>query len=141
MATVDAPPRRRLSRRHVQRILLSLVVVPTADAAVVLRKMKPSAGPLLTNRRGEPYKPSGLRSIFRRPSEKVLGKGNELTPYQLRHTFAQVASEQVPRDVLSKMLGHSDEAAARFYYEVRDDRTCHVAKSLKLHPAKAAEAG
>jgi integrase len=99
--------------------------------------MKPLPGPVFTNRRGEPYRPSGLRSIFRRASEKVLGKGNELTPYQLRHTFAQVASEQVPRDVLSKMLGHTDESTARFYYEVRSDRVCRVAKSLKLHVAEA----
>lgn len=107
----------------------------TPDAAAILRKMKPSPGPVFTNRRGEPYKPSGLRSIFRRASEKVLGEGNELTPYQLRHTFAQVASEQVPRDVLSKMLGHTDESTARFYYEVREGRVRRFADTLKLHPA------
>jgi integrase len=104
---------------------------------MILRKMKPSPGPVFTNRRGEPYKPSGLRSIFRRASAKVLGESNELTPYQLGHTFAQVASEQVPRDVLSKMLGHTDESTARFYYEVRSDRICRVAKSLKFQVAEA----
>jgi integrase len=90
---------------------------------------------VFTNRNGQPYKPSGLRSIFRRASVKVLGKGNELTPYQLRHTFAQTASEMVPRDVLSKLLGHSGESTSRHYYETRDQRVREIAKSLTLHPA------
>ncbi|MFQ5807024.1 MAG: hypothetical protein ACE5I3_11305 [Phycisphaerae bacterium] len=40
------------------------------------------------------------------------------------------------RAVLSKMLGHTDESTARFYYEVRSDRVRRVAKSLKLHVAE-----
>lgn len=79
----------------------------------------------------------GAAVDFRQASTKVLGKGNELTPYQLRHTFAQVATEHVPRDVHSRMLGHSDEGTALFYYEVRDNRAVSAAKTLKLHPAKA----
>ena len=69
---------------------------------------------------------------------KAPGKGSELTPYQLRHTFAQGASEQVPRDVLSKLLGHKDEATARLYYEARDHRTVAAAKTITLSIAACA---
>lgn len=100
----------------------------TAEAEQILRTMKPSLGPVFTNRFGRPYKPSGLCSILKR--------NGDITPYQLRHTFAQVASEQVPRDVLSKLLGHANEATSRFYYEVRSNRVRRVLKSLKLPVAQ-----
>jgi integrase len=57
----------------------------------------------------------------------------------LRHTFAQIVSRQVPRDVLSKLLGHSDEATTRYYYyEVRDKRAMEAAKTIRFWLAGAA---
>jgi site-specific recombinase XerD len=77
------------------------------------------------NNEGKPYKASGLRSIMRRHSG---GK----TPYQLRHTFAQNASEEgVAMDVLAKLLGHNRTLSTQFYYEVRDSRAVEAVKTLK----------
>lgn len=103
----------------------------TPDAAGILRKLKPTIGPVFTSRTGEAYSPKGLRSILRRRG--INGA------YALRHTFAQQVSEQVTPDVLAKLLGHgSDATTAKHYYEVRDARAVAVAATIKLHKPPAA---
>jgi integrase len=107
----------------------------TVEAEQILRSLKPMIGSVFTNRFGRPYKPSGLRSILRRHGD--------ITPYQLRHTFAQAVSDggEVPVEVLARLLGHANTKTTGFYFKVRDQRAIRAAKTLKLHATKAAEAG
>lgn len=88
--------------------------------------MKPAVGPVFTNRFGRAYKPSGLCSVLKR--------NGGITPYQLRHTFAQTASDsgQVPVEVLARLLGHTDTKTTAFYFKVRDQRAIQAAKILRL---------
>jgi integrase len=93
----------------------------TDDAIAVLRELSPSPGPVFVNRLGRPFTPAGLRSVARRAG---------FTPYQLRHTFAQRASEALPADVLQKLMGHTDLATTQHYYDVRDGRIAAAVKQL-----------
>jgi len=79
----------------------------------ILRSIKRRSGYVFLSRLGKPYTTAGLRLILKRRG---------ITPYQLRHTFAQNASEQLPEEVLAKLMGHSNRETTRFYYEVRDER-------------------
>ena len=94
----------------------------TPGAVEILSGMRPTVGHVFLSRFGKPYTPSGLRSILRRHGG--------ITPYQLRHSFAQRASEQQSTEDLAKLLGNT-ERAARFYFEVRDKRAIQVARSLR----------
>ena len=96
----------------------------TAEAADVLRGMRPATGPVFTNRYGRRYTPAGLRSILRR-------RGG-VTPYQLRHTFAQVASDTLTRDELAVVLGHKTDRTTGFYFEVRDKRAQAAVGNIRL---------
>ncbi len=71
------------------------------------------------------YTVAGLRAILRRHDEK-------LTPYSLRHTFAQVLSESLSLQDLAKLMGHKSTAITRHYFDVRDRRAIHVAENIKL---------
>lgn len=105
----------------------------TDDAHEALAGMPPSAGPVFRNRHGAPYTSGGLRAILRYAARRVLKR--TLTPYQLRHTFAQTASEKdVPVDVLARLLGHTTTRTTAIYYRVRDKRARGAAGSLKLRP-------
>jgi integrase len=107
----------------------------TPEAEQILRTMKPSPGPVFTNRFGRPYRPSGLCSILKR--------NGDITPYQLRHTFAQTVSDsgEVPVEVLARLMGHADTSTTAFYFKVRNRRARQAAKTIKFHPAVAADAG
>lgn len=96
--------------------------VPLTDAALeVLRELKPGRSFVFLSRLGKPYTPAGLRSILKRRGA---------TPYQLRHTFAQVRSEQLPLDVLAAWMGHSNLETMRFYRDIRDARLREAAADL-----------
>ena len=64
-----------------------------------------------------------------------------ITPYQLRHTFTQTASDsgQVPVEVLARLMGHTDAKTTGFYFKVHDRRAIQAAKTvnLKLSAMKA----
>ena len=76
------------------------------------------------SRLGVPYTASGLRAILRRAAPGV-------TPYQLRHTFAQHAIDSgVATDDLAGLLGHSDVRTTRHYAKIRADRLRRVASGL-----------
>ena len=103
----------------------------TGQAVAVLQSMTPTIGPVFTNRYCRAYKPSGLRSILKRHC-------NGKTPYSLRHAFAQTAADaDTPEEVLSRLLGHTDPATTRHYYEVRDQRAIGAARSIKLPLSEA----
>lgn len=98
-----------------------------AEAAIaLLGKCPPAKHPpwVFPSRRGEPYTSSGLRSILRRHAPGV-------TPYQMRHTFAQRASDRgVPTDILAGLLGHADTRTTRFYAEISAERLSQAAAAL-----------
>jgi integrase len=112
----------------------------TDDAREALAGMPPTVGPVFRNRHGVAYTSGGLRSILRYAARHVLK--HTLTPYQLRHTFAQTASEKdVPVDVLARLLGHTTTRTTAIYYRVRDKRVLAAARTLKLRPGpKSAQA-
>ncbi len=99
----------------------------TPVALAILDQMPPSQrkGYVFPSREGEPYTAAGLRSILQR---RMPG----LTPYRLRHTFAQVASEQLSEQDLAKLMGHQDVETTRHYYSVRDARASQLASQLLL---------
>ncbi|MBI4578452.1 MAG: site-specific integrase, partial [Planctomycetes bacterium] len=99
----------------------------TDGAREVLEALEPGDGHVFTSRLGKPYTPAGLRSILRRHGG--------FTPYQLRHTFAQQVSDsnEVPIEVLSRLLGHSSTRTTEVYFKVRDKRAMEAAKRIKLH--------
>lgn len=104
----------------------------TEAALEVLRELRPAVGPVFVSRNGTPYTPAGLRSILRRHSDGMA-------PYQLRHTFAQNASDsgEVPVEVLARLMGHTNTTTTGFYFHVRDKRALQAAKTIKL-PGKSA---
>lgn len=90
-------------------------------ALAIIAGLERSGEFVFTSRLHRPYTPAGLRSILRRRGA---------TPYQLRHTFAQAASESLPLEVVSRLLGHADLSTTQFYFEVRDKRARTAAASL-----------
>ncbi|MFQ5502117.1 MAG: tyrosine-type recombinase/integrase [Phycisphaerae bacterium] len=106
----------------------------TDEAASILRTMPPTIGYVFTNRYGQPYKPNGLRSILKRHGD--------ITPYRLRHTFAQHVSDGgvVPIEVLARLMGHTDTKTTGFYFKVRDKRAIGAAKTIKFPTAVKTEA-
>lgn len=134
----------------------------TDGTEAVLKARRPTIGPVFTNRNGQPYKPSGIRSIFRRAAERAAKeieaqakreRSDELRelasrlrqlgavgPYRLRHSFAQGASDggNVDRDELAVLLGQSDDRSARFYFEVRNQRAKRAARTIKMPVAASA---
>jgi integrase len=99
-------------------------IMLTPPALTVLREIPHRKGHVFVSRLGTPYTVSGLRSIWQRRINATL--------YSLRHTFAQVASEQVPADVLSKLMGHKSSDMTRHYYAIRDRRALALATALDL---------
>lgn len=60
--------------------------------------------------------------------------GSRITPYQLRHTFAQTVADRgdVPVGVLARLLGHTDITMTRRYFEVRDKRALSAVQEMGL---------
>lgn len=76
------------------------------------------------SRCGKPYTMGGLRSILRRHAPGI-------TPYQLRHTFAQHAVDSgLPLDDVAALLGHTDSRTTRWYADIRAGRLQRAAASL-----------
>lgn len=95
----------------------------TRDACRILQEMPQKGdGFVFTSRLGKPYTTAGLRAI--------LARRGDVTPYRLRHSFAQIASKQIDEPVLARLMGHKDTQTTRRYYEVRDQRAREAATSL-----------
>lgn len=106
-AGVDHPARLRVmgKGRKERIVLLSAEAYPIVQAWLAVRP--PSDQPyLFLNERGRPLKPNGILWLLHRYGDQV---GVELTPHQLRHTFARQALEAgMPLSSLGKLLGHAD---------------------------------
>ncbi len=103
-------------------------LIPLNDEAIaLLRDLNPCAGLIFRNSAGNPYTVPGFGAILRRRG---------ITPYQLRHSFAQVALNQgaSPSDV-SALMGHKKSGTVWRYAEIRDERMIAAASKLRLRPA------
>ena len=86
------------------------IVLLSAEAEAILQAWlavrPPSDQPyVFLNERGRPLKSNGILWLLHRYGDQV---GVELTPHQLRHTFARQALEAgMPLSSLGKLLGHA----------------------------------
>ena len=90
----------------------------TADAYAVLeawlaeRPENPDEH-IFLNQRGKPLSASGIQWLLHRYGEEV---GIDLTPHQLRHTFArQLTEAEMPITSLGKLLGHAQVTTTQIY--------------------------
>lgn len=90
----------------------------TADAYAVLEawlQVRPVSAEqtIFLNQRGQPLSADGLRWLLDRYSQQV---GLNVTPHQLRHTFArQVTEAGMPITSLGKLLGHTQVSTTQIY--------------------------
>jgi site-specific recombinase XerD len=105
-AGADHPARLRvLGKGRKERIVLL-----TAEAEAVVEAwlaMRPVSDQpyVFLNERGQPLKPNGVLWLLHRYGDQV---GVEVTPHQLRHTFArQTVEAGLPLASLGKLLGHA----------------------------------
>lgn len=94
------------------------VVLLDADAYAVLQtwldeRPESQETHLFLNERGKPLQANGIEWLLHRYGQRA---GVELTPHQLRHTFArQVTEAGMPLTSLSKLLGHSQITTTQIY--------------------------
>lgn len=96
----------------------------TPDALAVLAETPREGDHVFYCQKGRPHSPGGLKSTLR---------PRGIYPYQLRHSFAQFASDSgCTTDVLARLLGHKNEATTKFYADVRDARVVGIASNLRI---------
>jgi site-specific recombinase XerD len=94
------------------------VVLLTGDAYAVLQawlEARPGSAhaQLFLNERGQPLSTNGIEWLLHRYGQEV---GLDLTPHQLRHTFArQVTEAGMPITSLGKVLGHAQVSTTQVY--------------------------
>jgi len=117
------------------------VVWLTADAYAVLetwlRERPATPDPhLFLNRRGQPLTANGLQWLLHRYGQQA---GLDLTPHQLRHTFARQLTEVgLPVTSLSKLLGHSQISTTQIYTAGADPALAHAYQTAMEQLAQAA---
>jgi len=110
----DQPARLRVlgKGRKERMVLLSLEAYAIVQAWLEVRPSSEQPYVFL-NERGQPLKPNGILWLLHRYGDPV---GIELTPHQLRHTFARQAVEAgMPLASLGKLLGHADLDTTQIY--------------------------
>lgn len=76
-----------------------------------------SRGPLFCTLQGRPLSPSYVRRVLKRKADEA-GITKRVHPHGLRHTHAaELASEGVPINIISKQLGHSNIATTSHYLD------------------------
>jgi site-specific recombinase XerD len=113
-AGVDHPARLRvLGKGRKERIvLLSAEAYSVLQAWLAVRPASDQPYVFL-NERGRPLKPNGILWLLHRYGDQV---GVELTPHQLRHTFArQTVEAGMPLPSLGKLLGHVNLNTTQLY--------------------------
>ena len=113
-AGVDHPARLRVlgKGRKERMVLLSAEAYVIVQAWLAVRPASDQPYVFL-NERGRPLKPNGVLWLLHRYGDQA---GVELTPHQLRHTFARQALEAgMPLSSLGKLLGHADLATTQRY--------------------------
>jgi hypothetical protein len=103
----DHPARLRVlgKGRKERMVLLSAEAYAIVHAWLAVRPTSDQPYVFL-NERGQALKPNGVLWLLHRYGDQA---GVELTPHQLRHTFARQALEAgMPLSSLGKLLGHAD---------------------------------
>jgi site-specific recombinase XerD len=94
------------------------VVLLSADAYAVLAKWLAERGEsqeaqIFLNERGQPLSANGIEWLLHRYGSQA---GIDLTPHQLRHTFARQLTEAgMPITSLGKLMGHSQISTTQIY--------------------------
>jgi len=122
------------------------VVLLTADAYAVLSawlQTRPASDQpyMFLNQRGSPLTPNGIQWLLHRYGKQV---GIQLTPHQLRHTYARQLTEAgMPLTSLSKLMGHAQISTTQVYTVGADPELAHAYQSamarLAHQPLSAAE--
>lgn len=96
-----------------------------SPAAIELLRLTPRRGThVFLTRFGKPFTAHGLSDVMR--YHGIHGA------YTLRHTFAQIASEQMLPQNLARLMGHSRITTTQWYYTVRDARASEAIDRLAL---------
>lgn len=113
-ATVDQPARLRVcGKGQKERIVLL-----TADAYAVLQEWlqeRPDSEHqiIFLNHHAQPLRANGIEWLLKRYGQAI---DLQVTPHQLRHTFARQLTEGgMPVTSLSKLLGHSQVSTTQIY--------------------------
>lgn len=112
--TADQPARLRVQGKGRKERLVLL----TADAYAVLQAWLEQRPPseydtIFLNQRGKPLTTSGIEWLLRRYSQRL---DIQVTPHQLRHTFARQLTEGgMPLTSLGKLLGHAHVGTTQIY--------------------------
>lgn len=124
-ATADQPARLRVcGKGQKERIVLL-----TADAYAVLKawlqvRSESNSSYVFLNARGQPLTANGIQWLLRQYGHKI---GVQVTPHQLRHTFArQVTEAGMPIASLSKLLGHAQVSTTQIYTAGADPELCQA---------------
>ena len=97
------------------------VIYLTPDAKTIIEEAPRRSDYVFVSRLGKPYTRCGMGAILRRRG---------VTPYALRHSFAQHALSQLPIEDVAALLGHADLAMVQVYAQVRRQRSIDAAASL-----------
>jgi site-specific recombinase XerD len=116
------------------------VVLLSADAYAVLetwRHARPQTEDphLFLNGRGQPLSTNGVLWLLHRYGQQV---DIDLTPHQLRHTFArQVTEAGMPITSLEKLLGHSQITTTQIYTAGADPQLAQAYQTAMSHLAES----
>ena len=96
-----------------ERIVLLIGEAYAILASWLAQRTGQADGPVFLNERGQALSANGIEWLLHGYGERV---GFDLTPHQLRHTFArQVTEAGMPITSLSKLLGHEQITTTQIY--------------------------
>ncbi len=102
----------------------------TREALRLVRDQPTTSGYVFLNRNGQPYKPSGLRSILKRAAQRA---GYHIPgPYCLRHSWAQAAVDSgLSLDAVGEALGHQPGSSeTKVYAKISRQRALKEVQTL-----------
>jgi site-specific recombinase XerD len=112
------------------------VVLLSADAYAVLAEWLTERGEsqsaqIFLNERGLPLSANGIEWLLHRYGSQA---GIDLTPHQLRHTFARQLTEAgMPITSLGKLMGHSQISTTQIYTAGADPKLAQAYQSAMQH--------
>jgi site-specific recombinase XerD len=114
-AQADQPARLRVcgKGRKERMVLLSADAYAVLQAWLQERPASPHPEVFLNERDGGPLRANGIEYCLRRYGQQA---GVQLTPHQLRHTYArQLIEAGMPLTSLGKLLGHAQVSTTQIY--------------------------
>lgn len=113
------------TEHHGKRKAVPLIGV--ARQIVEYRSSTPPNEPLFVNELGTPWNKDTYRRHVTRASERA---GAYFTPYQLRHTAAQIARDEAGPEAAQALLGHSRLSTTEIYAKASEAKAIEAAVSL-----------